>query len=542
MKYIFFNQDISQYEKSINNDFNVYTVNYLITDIKKMHYMMVRVIRYRIADLEWKKRSLAYIDLNDVKNKEAYNDKFLNNYIGLNNGKYLCTNIASIIIRKLKVEKILTPTNNRIIKKDVEKNLITIYDKVKNNIIDYGDGSIIKDYYEKVCLDIFNNDVVSRNFNKLKNVIIKECKKPGVFNCYDYTKSYDNIEPLNNDYLEGNFDGIVTKLVDVVLQKYIYSLITVKINKYLVKNKMFQYIANDFNMHFVRLANIVNDDRNEMNEDMKELRFKSLYKCIYNFYYDISRQLLRQIKKYGKTPIEYLDKQSGTHTEFMKCVSYMFEDNFLSLQNLINKTNKNDENYLNYREDCLIDRESFDTNWLNFRNKLIENVVNIFKNLAFLTISSPSSFEYYIKAVDKMLKPNGLAKTVEALKSKDYVVFDNLKFKEGLIHDAKLSKPFTRYVKRSGENQEIVDNLIRTVSDSIKKIVNVLDPESVIYHLTNIYRHIFMVRENMYLLNMDILRTNIESVLGDYENINNRIIKIYPKIKDNKAHFSRLYH
>lgn len=542
MKHIFFNQDISQYEKSIASDFNIYSINYLIADAKKMYRMITRVVDSRVADLEWKKRILAYIDLNDAKNKEVYNDKFINNYIGLDNGKYLCTNIASIIVHKLKVEKVLTPTTNRIIKKCVEKNLITIYDKVKNNIIDYSDGSIIKDYYEKVCWDIFNNEFISRNFNKLKAIIIKECKKPGIFDSYDYTKSYDNIEPLKSDYLGDVFNKNLIELVKVVLRKYLYSLITVKINGYLVKNKMFQYIANDFDIHFIRLANIVNDDYEEMIEDMKELRFKSLYKFIYNFYYDTSRHLLKQIKKYGKTPIEYLDKQSGTYAEFMKSVSYMFEDNFLSLQNLIDKTNKNDENYLNYREDCLIDREAFDTNWLNFRDNLIEKVVNIFKNLAFLTISSPSSFEYYIKAVDKMFKPNGLSKTVEVLKSEDCVTFDNTKFKDGLIHDAKLSKPFVRYIKRSDGNQEILDGLIRNVSDSIKKVVNISDSKSAISYLTNTYRHIFSVRGNMYKLNMDILRTNIKSVLGNYENVNRHVIEIYPKIKDNKAHFSRIEH
>lgn len=541
MKHIFFNHDISNYEKSIADDFNVYSINYLIADVKKIYRMIAHTIAYRVTDLKWKKLSLAYVDLNDA-NKKVCNDKFINDYIGLSNGKYLCTNIASIVVHKLNVEKVLTPMTNRIIKECVKKNLITIYDKVKNNIIDYSDGSIIKDYYEKVCWDIFNNEFVSRNFNKLKAIIIKECKKPGIFDTYDYTKNYDNIIPLKSDYLGDDFNKILDELVEVVLQKYLYSLITAKINGYLVKNKMFQYIANDFDMHFIRLANIVNDDYEEMLEDTKELRFKSLYKFIYNFYYDTSRQLLRQIKKCGKTPIEYLDKQSGTYTEFMKYISYIFEDNFLSLQNLINKTNKNDENYLNYREYCLIDREAFDTNWINFRDNLIEKVVNIFKNLAFLTISSPSSFEYYIKAVDKMFKPNGLERTVKALKSKDHITFDNTKFKEGLIHDAKLSKPFVRYIKRSGGNQEIYDGLIRNVSDSIKKVVNILDSDSVIFYLTNIYRHILTVRENMYLLNADILRTNIRSVLGNYENVNHHAIKIYPKIKDNKAHFSRIGH
>lgn len=541
MKHIFFNHDISNYEKSIADDFNVYSINYLITDVKKMCRMIAHTIAYRVTDLKWKKLSLAYVDLNDA-NKKVCNDKFINDYIGLSNGKYLCTNIASIVVHKLNVEKVLTPMTNRIIKECVKKNLITIYDKVKNNIIDYSDGSIIKDYYEKVCWDIFNNEFVSRNFNKLKAIIIKECKKPGIFDTYDYTKNYDNIIPLKSDYLGDDFNKILDELVEVVLQKYLYSLITAKINGYLVKNKMFQYIANDFDMHFIRLANIVNDDYEEMLEDTKELRFKSLYKFIYNFYYDTSRQLLRQIKKCGKTPIEYLDKQSGTYTEFMKYISYIFEDNFLSLQNLINKTNKNDENYLNYREYCLIDREAFDTNRINFRDNLIEKVVNIFKNLAFLTISSPSSFEYYIKAVDKMFKPNGLERTVKALKSKDHITFDSTKFKEGLIHDAKLSKPFVRYIKRSGGNQEIYDGLIRNVSDSIKKVVNILDSDSVIFYLTNIYRHILTVRENMYLLNADILRTNIRSVLGNYENVNHHAIKIYPKIKDNKAHFSRIGH
>lgn len=542
MRYIFFHNVLSDYECELNDYFKIYRIASLSTNVKSAYKRILNNMHHKINN-ECDSKRFFYINYNSLEDLEKRKivGSLTDVCFGKRNGKYFCKKVVEAIATNIKLNDVLTRKVNKIIKNVISENLEIVYDKVKCNIIDYNDGTFVKDFYEKICLDISKNLYISKRMHKLFDKVNKVCNKSNFFMESDYDKEhFDNKNITFCKEYTNDFVVIVTDVISMVLKRYVYSIITVKINDILVKNKKFKYIGNDFNISFLRFANIVYDDITEFESKNKELKMKKSYKSIYYLFRETMYFIIKYVKLNKLNPIECFDEKGKHYPIILKYISSQFDLMFLDLNNLINETNTYDENYLNYRDNCLIDREAFDKNKIMFTKTLLENMIQIFKNVANLTINEPDSYQYYIKAVAKMMNGNGLEKTDEALIISDNG-FDKKIFKEGLIHDARISKPFTRFLKREklGKDQNVMNSLVDCVSGPIEKIINIKDKNSSIFYLDCILTHIRYVKGALKILYRSLIKTNIYSVLGNYENINIHRIDIYPKIKDNVAHFSK---